>query len=77
MPPSTLMAFKDHGKVAVSITQEVDEAETAFSELESLGISMAQITQELEIEGVKAFADSFDSLIQTIGEQRTQVLAKH
>jgi transaldolase len=77
MPPSTLMAFKDHGTAVLSLVRGVDEAANAFSELESLGISMSQITQELEIEGVKAFADSFEELIRTIDEQRIQILTQH
>ena len=45
-------------------------------ELESLGISMDKVTQELEDEGVKSFSDAFTSLLNTIDERRLAALAE-
>ncbi|MCB0205810.1 MAG: transaldolase [Anaerolineae bacterium] len=66
MPPATLDAFRDHGRAELTIESNLAGARHVFSELEALGISMAEVTQELEDEGVKAFADSFASLLSTI-----------
>jgi len=66
MPPATLDAFRDHGQAALRIESDLEGANHTFSELAALGISMAEVTQELEEEGVKSFADSFESLMNTI-----------
>ncbi len=70
VPPATLEAFRDHGKAALTITRGLDEAKAHIAKIESLGISMAQITKELEDEGVKAFEDAFTSLLQVVNDRR-------
>jgi transaldolase/glucose-6-phosphate isomerase len=70
VPPATLEAFKDHGVAAMTLVRGLDEAEDAINQLEAAGISMDVVTQELEDEGVKAFADAFAQLLGTIDERR-------
>jgi transaldolase/glucose-6-phosphate isomerase len=70
VPPQTLDAFRDHGRAEQTLTEGLDEARAALDDLEAAGISMEVITQELEDEGVKAFADAFTQLLQTIEERR-------
>ncbi|MEP0804949.1 MAG: bifunctional transaldolase/phosoglucose isomerase [Chloroflexota bacterium] len=70
VPPQTLEAFKDHGVAEVTLVRGLDEARDAIAQLEALGISMDIVTQELEDEGVKAFADAFTQLLATIDERR-------
>ncbi|HSQ39101.1 MAG TPA: bifunctional transaldolase/phosoglucose isomerase, partial [Anaerolineales bacterium] len=70
VPPQTLDAFKDHGVAALTLMRGVDEAHDAINQLETAGISMDVVTQELEDEGVKAFADAFTQLLATIDERR-------
>jgi transaldolase len=70
MPPATLDAFRDHGRAELKIESDLDGARHIFSELEALGISMAGVTQELEENGVKAFAASFESLLNTIASRQ-------
>ncbi|MCB0165693.1 MAG: transaldolase [Anaerolineae bacterium] len=74
MPPATLDAFRDHGRAALTIESDLGEAHHVMTELEALGISLAEITQTLEADGVKAFADAFASLLATI-ERRCSVPA--
>ena len=74
VPPQTLVAFLDHGKVAVTVDKDVETAHQNITALESVGISMDQVTLELENEGVKAFADAFESLIQTIENKAKNAL---
>ncbi len=76
VPPATLDAFRDHGKAVVTITDGVDECARQLAELEKLGISMDKVTEELEAEGVKAFADSFAALLQTIDDRRKVVVSQ-
>ena len=70
VPPATLDAFRDHGVAAMTLTSDLDKAREAIAQLEATGISMDQVTQELEDEGVKAFADAFAQLLTTIDERR-------
>jgi transaldolase len=67
MPPATLDAFIDHGVIAGdTVMQGVDEAEADVAELANLGIDLDAITAELQVEGVDAFAASFDDLMDTL-----------
>ncbi|NWG07928.1 MAG: bifunctional transaldolase/phosoglucose isomerase [Chloroflexi bacterium] len=70
VPPATLDAFKDHGVAELTLVRGLDEARNAIAQLEAAGISMDLVTQELEDEGVKAFADAFTQLLATIDERR-------
>ena len=70
VPPQTLEAFRDHGIAKVTIADEMDKARALFGQLQVEGVSMDVVTQELEDEGVKAFADAFTALLDTIEERR-------
>ncbi|MGH7808657.1 MAG: transaldolase, partial [Candidatus Binatia bacterium] len=70
VPPATLEAFRDHGAAAMTLVRGLDEAENSIKQLEAAGISMDVVTQELEDEGVKSFADAFAQLLATIDERR-------
>lgn len=70
VPPATLKAFADHGIAEVTLTRGLEGAQEAIKRLEAAGISMAQVTKELEEEGVKAFAEAFTQLLGTIEERR-------
>jgi len=70
VPPATLDAFRDHGNAAMTLVRGLDDAKEALAQLEASGVSMDVVTQELEDEGVKAFADAFTQLIATIDERR-------
>ncbi|RPI30808.1 MAG: bifunctional transaldolase/phosoglucose isomerase [Chloroflexota bacterium] len=74
IPPQTLDAFRDHGEASLTLEENVDEAQKSFDDLEKLGISIDQITLELEEEGVKAFAEAYDDLTQTIETRRVDAV---
>jgi transaldolase/glucose-6-phosphate isomerase len=59
----------------VTITRDLERAQEELKQLEAAGISMDVVTQELEDEGVKAFADAFAQLLKTIGERRTSAVS--
>jgi transaldolase len=73
MPLKTVEAFVDHGKVAATITQGVDEARRVFAQLSQLGISMEKVADELEADGVQKFADSYSDLLKTIEQKRSEL----
>ena len=64
MPPATLVAFRDHGYVEVTVNQKVDDARRSIDELEAVGISLEDVTDTLLVEGVASFQSSFDSVIE-------------
>lgn len=67
VPPATIDAFLDHGVVkAGSLTTNVDEAADQLRLLGEYGIDFGEITDELQVEGVIAFADSYDELLEAI-----------
>jgi transaldolase len=71
MPPQTLAAFLDHGQVRPnSLEENLEGAAKALSDLEELGISLGEVTGELEQEGVQSFADAFTALLNAVEERR-------
>jgi transaldolase len=76
MPPQTIVAFLDHGQVRPgSLMEEVMEAEQALESLEALGISMDVVTEALEREGVKSFADAYTALLDAVEASRKAAVA--
>ena len=75
MPDVTLNAFIDHGKSENTITENVNDAYNHMNELTSAGIDMSVITDALLKDGVKAFSDSFDQLLENISHKRSTLPA--
>ena len=74
MPPNTLSAFRDHGKVERTIDVDVDAAHRQMADLARLGINMEQVTADLEDEGVRKFADSYEELLTAIDQRRNEMV---
>lgn len=74
LPPKTIDAFRDHGRVRTTLTEAVDLAQSRLDLLADLGIDFDAVTAELQREGVEKFARPFDQLLGTL-EQKCQVLA--
>jgi transaldolase / glucose-6-phosphate isomerase len=76
MPPATMDAFRDHGKIKKdAIESDVAGAEKVLADLEKAGISLKDVTHELVDDGVKQFADAFDSLLAVVARRRADHLA--
>ncbi len=73
MPLSTLEAFRDHGRVRDTIGEDLAGQREVFTRLAAVGIDMEQVAEQLEDEGVKSFAKSFEELAATI-EQRASAI---
>jgi transaldolase / glucose-6-phosphate isomerase len=77
VPPATLDAFRDHGKVRESLTEDIESAKQTMSDLAKVGISMKEVTDQLTVEGVKLFADAFDKLLEAVEKStRNEVTPK-
>jgi transaldolase len=73
VPPKTLEAYKDHGRVETTITEDVEAARQALADLEKVGLSLDKATYELEEEGVAAFSNATHSLLDTIEKRRSKL----
>ncbi len=73
MPPATYEAFRDHGKPAVTITNDLQGAHQLFAKLNELGIDITAVTRELTVAGVKSFSESYNNLIAVIERRRHEV----
>ena len=69
MPPATLEAFRDHGRLRPSLTEDIEGAARVMASLDAVGISMTRVTEQLLADGVKLFADAFDKLLEAVGKQ--------
>ncbi len=75
IPPATLQSFIDHGTVSRSLDEEVEAAEAHLNRLSSMGLDLDSITDDLQEEGVSAFARSFEALMNAIALKRERLLA--
>ncbi|HTR96913.1 MAG TPA: transaldolase [Candidatus Acidoferrales bacterium] len=75
MPPQTLAAFNDHGVAEVRIRRDLDRARALFRRLPELGVPIDALIGQLEDEGVKAFAKSYDELLEAIESRRREMVA--
>jgi transaldolase / glucose-6-phosphate isomerase len=75
MPPSTIDAFRDHGRLRNSLTEDVAGAQNVMDNLAKAGISIKEVTTKLTDDGVKLFADAFHKLLAAV-EKSTQLKGK-
>ena len=68
IPPATFDAFRDHGKVRASLTENLDDAAKTMLAMEKAGISMKEVTDKLVVDGVRLFADAFRQLLEATGK---------
>ncbi|HKV26402.1 MAG TPA: transaldolase [Candidatus Acidoferrum sp.] len=68
IPPATFDAFRDHGKLRQSLTDDVESARKTMDNLSKAGISMKEVTDKLLLDGVKLFSDAFKQLLDATGK---------
>ncbi len=66
MPPATIDAFRDHGKLRKSLTEDVAAAQKVMDDLAKAGISIKEVTTKLTADGVRLFADAFHTLLAAV-----------
>jgi transaldolase len=74
MPTATIDAFRDHGKPRATIEEGLEGARRVISQLAELGIDLRMVTQQLEDEGVEAFARDYKKLLASIEEKKKKIL---
>lgn len=76
MPLETIENFRDHGRVRLSIEDNIPQAKAELAALEEVGIHYDQVTQQLLDEGVQKFADSFHELFKGIESKKQTILER-
>ncbi|SDA20370.1 transaldolase [Nitrosospira sp. Nsp18] len=75
VPPKTLQAFCDHGRVHPTLQEDMAQAKASIAQLAHLGVDLDAITEKLQNDGVASFAASYDKLLGAIKEKRQDILA--
>jgi len=74
VPPVTLDAFRDHGIPEETLTKNVEKSKQYLEDLERLDISLDEITNQLQLAGVDAFAKSFKDLLEVLSQKQKKIL---
>ena len=62
-PDATLVAFRDHGQAAETLTRDVAGAELVLAQLAEMQIDMLAVGEQLQQEGLKLFDEAFEKLL--------------
>jgi transaldolase / glucose-6-phosphate isomerase len=73
MPPATVDAFRQHGRLRASLEEDVDGARSVMHNLAQAGISLDEVTTKLTDDGVRLFADAFDRLLEAVEKKRSKI----
>jgi transaldolase len=76
VPMETLDAYRDHGKPKTLLEQDIKEARWVLEQLPKLGISIDNVTRQLEDEGVEKFNKPFDKLMEILSQRSSQHLMR-
>jgi transaldolase len=74
VPPDTLEAFLDHGTVALTVEQGLEEARNQLDSLAEVGIDLDTVTLELLAEGIVKFSEPVESLMGTIATKKSRLM---
>jgi transaldolase/glucose-6-phosphate isomerase len=73
MPPATLAAFRDHGKVRPTLEEDLDGAREILAQAQRLGLDLDGVTDQLVKDGVKLFAKALDDLLNALANKRQKI----
>jgi len=75
MPEETIVAFQNHGEVALTLEQGLDEAKRVFERIAEAGVDYDDVVAVLEQEGVQKFSDSFAELMDGVRAKRGELVS--
>ena len=76
VPPATLDAFRDHGSTQNVITSDGDEDDATLAGAARLGLDVHARTEQLQADGIAAFAKSYEQLLTAL-DQKRRVLVRN
>lgn len=74
IPPATFDAFRDHGKLRASLTENVEDAFKVLEQQAKLGLDLDGVTKTLVTEGCASFCDAFDQLLGAVANKQATFL---
>jgi transaldolase len=74
--PELFLAYLDHGNPELRLARDREQAHEQLASLSRLGIDLARIADELEDEGIAAFARSHDEALRSLEKKRQQMAAR-
>jgi transaldolase/glucose-6-phosphate isomerase len=75
VPPATLDALMDHGHIVPDTVQtDIPGAAAVLEGLARAQISLFDVTLQLQVDGVKAFSDSYDAMLAAITYKQDQLM---
>jgi transaldolase / glucose-6-phosphate isomerase len=75
VPPATYTAIRDHGRVALTLEEGLEECRALIDQLSEVGIDLKAVTEKLQHDGLEAFVKSFDTLSESIEAKRDALLS--
>jgi len=75
LPPATLDAFCSRGKTADTLASKNSESQKVLETLNALGVDLAQITNQLETDGLRLFSDAYIALMSGL-RMRKNLISK-
>ncbi|RBH42778.1 transaldolase, partial [Pseudomonas sp. MWU13-2860] len=64
VPDATLSCFRDHGNAALTLPQDMDDAQTLLHAVGAAGVDLAAAGEKLQRDGLKLFEDAFEQLLK-------------
>ncbi len=74
VPMDTLNAYRDHGRPALRLEDNLDGAKRALDKLNQIGIKLNQVTKQLVEEGIEKFNKPYDKLMEELKRKRNEAL---
>ncbi len=74
VPPATLDAFMVSGTVAHTVEDDLDGAKARMSALADMDISVDAVTDKLLVDGLRAFEDAFDGMVNAVAQKAKSYL---
>ena len=74
IPPATMDAFRDHGKLRESLIEDVEGARRILEETKKVGLDLDSVTRDLVTAGVEQFAEAADKLLGAVAAKRVAML---
>ncbi len=75
VPPLTFTAIRDHSKIALTLDEGIEDCRALFDQLRAVGIDIREVTEKLQRDGLAAFVNSFDTLVESIESKRDAILS--
>jgi transaldolase/glucose-6-phosphate isomerase len=69
IPPQTFAAFREHGRLRESLTEDIETAWDVMETLARAGISMEDVASNLLTDGLQQFEDAFSRLLDATGKR--------